>query len=371
MNPRSGAGSVERSIEQRLRAPSQNRAVAAERLAQRALDLVNIHSPSRGEAEIAAYVADAIALPRIYSSDDVLFVGADRPRVVLAGHVDTVPAQDNFPGRFEEDAVVGLGASDMKGGLAVMIELAQTLAESELDLAYLFFTREELAAGESPLPQFFEDCPEIAAADLVVMMEPTDNTIQAGCLGNLNARLVYSGVSAHSARPWLVDNAIHGAIRGLADLAALDPVDVEVEGLVFREVVSVVGIRGGIAQNVVPDRAEAEINYRYAPNRSPAEAEARLRELAGEAAVEDLANSPPAHVAADTPLVRRLRDAGDFALEPKQAWTPVAEFAARGLDAVNFGPGATRYAHRRDERVEVSELVRSYEALAHFAGGSV
>jgi succinyl-diaminopimelate desuccinylase len=132
-----------------------------------------------------------------------------------------------------------------------------------------------------------------------------------------------------------------------------------------------VGIRGGIAQNVVPDRAEAEINYRYAPNRSPADAEARLRELAGEAAVDDLVNSPPAHVAADTPLVNRLRAAGDFALEPKQAWTPVAEFAARGLDAVNFGPGATRYAHRRDERVEVSELVRSYEALARFAGGSV
>jgi succinyl-diaminopimelate desuccinylase len=354
--------------------------VSAERLAQRALDLVNIHSPSRGEAQIAAYVSDAISLPRIYATDDVLFAGrrrAGRPLVVLAGHLDTIPAQDNFPGRLEDGTVVGLGASDMKGGLAVMIELARMLAEPELepelelDLAYLFFTREELAAGESPLPQFFEESPEIAEAELVVMMEPTDNTIQAGCLGNLNARLVYTGVSAHSARPWLGDNAIHRAIRGLEELAALEPVDVDVDGLVFREVVSVVGLHGGIAQNVVPDRAEAEINYRYAPNRSPEAAEARLRELAGEAAVEHLVNSPPAHVAADTPLVRRLRAAGDFALEPKQAWTPVAEFAARGLDAVNFGPGATRYAHRRDERVEVTELVRSYEALARFAGGSV
>ncbi|MEP6978080.1 MAG: succinyl-diaminopimelate desuccinylase [Thermoleophilia bacterium] len=346
----------------------------AERLAQRALDLVNIHSPSRGEAEAMAYVADAIALPRIHATDDVLFAGhrrPGRPLVVLAGHLDTVPAQDNFPGKLEDGAVIGLGASDMKGGVAVMIELARTLAHSELDLAYLFFTREELAAGESALPRFFEDCPEIAGAELVVMMEPTDNTIQAGCLGNLNARLVYAGISAHSARPWLGDNAIHRAIRGLADLAALEPLDVEVAGLVFREVVSVVGIRGGIAQNVVPDRVEAEVNYRYAPDRSPADAEARLRELAGEAAVEDLANSPPAHVAADTPLVNRLRDAGDFALEPKQAWTPVAEFAARGLDAVNFGPGATRYAHRRDERVDVSALVLSYQALARFAGGSV
>ena len=346
----------------------------AERLAQRALDLVNIHSPSRGEAEIMAHVSDAIALPRIYASDDVLFVGqpgAGRQLIVLAGHLDTVPAQGNFPGRLEDGSVVGLGASDMKGGLAVMIELAQTLVEPELDLAYLLFTREELAAGDSPLPQFFEDCPEIAEAELVVMMEPTDNTIQAGCLGNLNARLVYTGVSAHSARPWLGDNAIHSAIRELAELAALEPVDVEVEGLVFREVVSVVGIHGGIAQNVVPDHAEADVNYRYAPNRSAAEAEARLRKLAGDATVEDLANSLPAHVAAHTPLVKRLRAAGNFALEPKQAWTPVAEFAARGLDAVNFGPGPTRYAHRRDERVEVAELVRSYEALAHFAGGSV
>ncbi|MDX6518078.1 MAG: succinyl-diaminopimelate desuccinylase [Gaiellaceae bacterium] len=346
----------------------------AERLAQRALELVNIHSPSRGEAEIAAYVADAIELPRVYANGDVLFAGrrrAGRPLVVLAGHLDTVPAQDNFPGRREDGVVVGLGASDMKGGLAVMIELARTLTEPELDLAYLLFTREELAAGESPLPQFFEDCPEIAEAELVVMMEPTDNTVQAGCLGNLNARLVYTGTSAHSARPWLGDNAIHRAIRGLAELAALQPLDVEVEGLVFREVVSVVGIRGGIAQNVVPDRAEAEVNYRYAPNRTTADAEKRLRELTGEAMLEDLANSPPAHVAADTPLVNRLRAAGNFALEAKQAWTPVAEFAARGLDAVNFGPGATRYAHRRDERVEVAELVRSYETLIRFAGGSV
>jgi len=360
--------------ERRLRARSQNRVVSAERLAQRALDLVNIHSPSRGEAEIAAYVSDAIELPRIYASEDVLFAGlrrSGRPLAVLAGHLDTVPAQDNFPGRLEDGVIVGLGASDMKSGLAVMIELAQTLTEPELDIAYLFFTREELAAGESPLPQFFDDCPEIGEAELVVMMEPTDNTIQAGCLGNLNARLIYTGVSAHSARPWLGDNAIHRAIRGLAELAALEPLDVEVDGLVFREVVSVVGIRGGIAQNVVPDRTVAELNYRYAPNRSPADAEARLRELAGDAVLEDLANSPAAHVAANTPLVNRLRASGDFALEPKQAWTPVAEFAARGLDAVNFGPGATRYAHRRDERVEVAELVRSYEALARFAGGSV
>jgi succinyl-diaminopimelate desuccinylase len=343
------------------------------RLAQRTLELVDIPSVSRNEAAIMAYVEGAVTLPRIHSSDDVLFAGErrGRPLVVLAGHVDTVPEQDNLPGRVEDGAVVGLGASDMKGGVAVMVELARSLRDTELDFAYLLFTREELAAGESPLPRFFDDCAEIAEADLVVMMEPTDNAIHAGCLGNLNARVVYEGVSGHSARPWLAENAIHRAVAGLATIAALEPLDVEVGGLVFREVASVVGISGGVAANVVPDRAEALVNFRYAPDRTPAEAEARLRELTGGARLEELANSPPARVATDSPLVRRLRAAGELALEPKQAWTPVAEFAARGLDAVNFGPGATRYAHRRDERVEVAELVRCYEALARFAGGTV
>jgi succinyl-diaminopimelate desuccinylase len=343
------------------------------RLAQRTLELVDIPSVSRNEAAAMAYVAEALPLERIYASDEVLFAGErrGRPLVVLAGHVDTVPEQDNLPGRLEDGAVVGLGASDMKGGVAVMLELARALRDTELDLAYLLFVREELAAGESPLPRFFDECDEIAEADLVVMMEPTDNAIHAGCLGNLNARLVFDGVSAHSARPWTGENAIHGAIRALATIAALEPLDVEVGGLVFREVASVVAVSGGIAANVVPDRAEAQVNFRYAPNRTPAEAEARLRDLAGDARLEDLANSPPARVATDSPLVQRLRAAGDLALEPKQAWTPVAEFAARDLDAVNFGPGATRYAHRRDERVDVAELVRCYEALARFAGGTV
>lgn len=343
------------------------------RLAQRTLELVDIPSASRNEAAVMAYVREALPLPRIHATEDVVFAGERRgqPFVVLAGHVDTVPEQDNLPGRIEDGAVIGLGASDMKGGVAVMVELARSLRDTDLDLAYLLFTREELAAGESPLPRFFDECPEVAEADLVVMMEPTDNAIHAGCLGNLNARVVFEGVSAHSARPWLGANAIHRAIAGLGKIATLEPVDVEVGGLVFREVASVVGISGGVAANVVPDRAEAVVNFRYAPNRTPAEAEARLRELTGGARLEDLANSPPARVATDSPLVRRLRAAGDLGLEPKQAWTPVAEFAARGLDAVNFGPGATKYAHRRDERVDVAELVRCYEALVRFAGGTV
>jgi succinyl-diaminopimelate desuccinylase len=352
----------------------QNPSVAAEMLAQRTLELVDIPSESRSEAEIAAYVRASVPLPTLYDDGDVILVGRRSPRrplVVLAGHLDTVPAQGNLPGRLADGVVHGLGASDMKAGLAVMIELARSLPETDVDVTYLFFVREELAAGESPLPTFFSRCAVVHEAELVVMLEPTDNEIHAGCLGNLNARIRFDGISAHSARPWLGRNAIHDAIAALAGVAALEPVDVEVDGLVFREVMSVVRIEGGIAQNVVPAEASVELNYRYAPNRTPEDAERRLRELVPQGEIVALANSPPAHVVVDTPLVRRLRDAGEFAIEPKQAWTPVAEFAAQGLDAVNLGPGATRYAHARDEQVAVAELLRTYQALSRFLGGSV
>jgi succinyl-diaminopimelate desuccinylase len=327
-------------------------------LALRALELVDIASPSRSEEAIIAHVRGLMPSPPAYDHDTVLFYPG---KVVLAGHYDTVPAQDNFPGRIDDGWVVGLGATDMKGGLAVMIELARAGAP----FGYLFFGREELPAGDSALPGFFER--HGLDADLVVMLEPTDNTIQAGCLGNLNAQLVFHGTSAHSARPWLGDNAIMRAVEALAPLARLEPHDVEIEGLVFREVLSVTQIDGGIATNVIPALAKATLNFRYAPDRSPEEAEARLRELVdGSGELELLGNSPPARVAAASPLVQQLREAGGFELEPKQAWTPVAEFSAQGLDAVNLGPGATRYAHAQDERVEIAALARTYEALSRF-----
>ena len=357
-----------------MQTSGQNPSVDAETLAARTLELVDIPSESRNEAELAHYVRRVVPLPVLHDDGDSILFGRRRagaPLVVLAGHLDTVPAQGNLPGRTEDGVVHGLGASDMKSGLAVMIELARAGIDGEVDVAYLFFTREELAAGESPLPAFFAGCEVVHEASLVVMLEPTDNELHAGCLGNVNATVRFDGVSAHSARPWLGRNAIHAAIRTLDAVAELEPLDVEVEGLVFREVVSVVRIAGGIAQNVVPAEATADLNYRYAPNRSPDEAERRLRKLVPGGELVSLANSPPAHVVVDTPLVRRLREAGGFVVRPKQAWTPVAEFAEQGLDAINLGPGATRYAHARDEQVEAAELLRTYEALARFLGGSV
>ncbi len=349
----------------------------ASSLAARALALVDIPSVSREEAAIAGYVASAMPDEPAYGDGESSFYArrTGKPLVVLAGHLDTVPAQDNLPGRIEDGCVVGLGASDMKGGLAVMIELARWAAEArpdlEVDLGFLFFPREELPPEESPLPALFESIPALGEAALAILLEPTDNAIHAGCLGNLNARLTFHGESAHSARPWSGVNAIELAVDGLCPLVGLEPRPVEIEGLVFREVLSLTRIAGGIADNVIPDRVEATLNFRYAPDRTPAEAEARMRELAG-TEVEILSNSPPGRVVAGTPLVERLRRAGDLAVEPKQAWTNVADFTSRGVDAVNLGPGATRYAHRRDERVEIAALERTFEALQRFAlAGSV
>ncbi|HST16208.1 MAG TPA: succinyl-diaminopimelate desuccinylase [Gaiellaceae bacterium] len=342
-------------------------------LAERTLALVDIPSVSRSEAAVTEYIRGALRLPIVLDDGESLIaaVRSGRPLVLLAGHTDTVPAQANLPGSLAHGAVVGLGASDMKGGLAVMLELANWAASAELayDVAVLFFPREELGPAENPLPGVFAAAPLVDEAALVVCLEPTDNTLQLGCLGNLTARVVFEGRAAHSARPWLGVNAVGVAFDGLRGVLSLEPRDVDLEGLLFREVLSVTEIHGGIASNVIPARVEATLNFRYAPDRTPDEAAARVRELVGRDA-EVLANSPAAHVPSlEAPLVAALRAAGGFEVEAKQAWTNVADFSARGLDAVNLGPGATRFAHTADEQVEVAELERTFSALQRFLSG--
>jgi succinyl-diaminopimelate desuccinylase len=338
-------------------------------IARRTLELVDIPSPSHDETQVYLYVKSAVPLPVVHDDGESLLYAkrSGKPLVLLAGHTDTVPAQGNIPGRIEGGRVHGLGSTDMKGGLAVMIELARWAEDADLgyDLGMLFFPREEVGPDQNPLPGLFEAAPAIDEAALVICLEPTDNTLQLGCLGNLNARVVFEGRAAHSARPWLGVNAVKLALEGLRDVLELEPRDVDVQGLTFREVLSVTQIHGGIASNVIPARVECTLNFRYAPDRTPESAEARVRELVGRD-VEIVQNSPAARVALDSPLVERLRGIGPFAVEPKQAWTNVADFAARGLDAVNFGPGATRYAHAADEQVEIAELERTYAALRRF-----
>jgi succinyl-diaminopimelate desuccinylase len=351
----------------------------ADRLAARTLELVDVPSESRDEAGLARHVLDVLrdgGADARDAGDTCVLAGVtsrrDRPLVLLAGHLDTVPAQGNRPGRREDGAVHGLGAADMKGAVAVMVELALggVGARASVDVGFVFFGREELPVVHSALTPLLDREPGLLTADAVIVMEPTANAIHAGCLGNVNATWTFPGTSGHSARPWLADNAIHRAAAGIDALAQIPAEPHEFDGLRFTQVVSVTRIEGGIADNVIPDRAVAHVNLRYAPGTSPEDAERMLRgwcEPYG--AVEITGNAPSAPVATGNALVQRLIATGDLAVEPKQAWTPVAEFAAAGVDAVNFGPGDPRYAHARDEQVAVDALVRSYETLERFACG--
>ena len=353
----------------------------AARLAAETLALVDIASESRDEAAILDVIRDRLtAVSRLrvaFDEDAVLLALPERrdgiPLVLLAGHVDTVPlAGARRPGLLEGDIVQGRGAADMKGALAVMLQLAEDGAASDdIDLGYLFFGREEIPITESALLPAFDRCPELRETALAIVMEPTANHLEVGCNGNLNAVVTVRGRAAHSARPWLGANAIHAAIDALGPIADLPVRDVEIDGLTFREVISVTTIDGGVAGNIVPDRVRAHVNMRYAPSHTPAEAEARLRELLAHprVEVEVLGNGPPGPVCLDNPLVTRLRRAGDLSVGPKQAWTPVAEFGMVGVDAVNLGPGDPRYAHTDDEQVSGTMLAGAHAIVSAFLAG--
>jgi succinyl-diaminopimelate desuccinylase len=347
----------------------------AERLAARTLEIVDVPSESRDEAALAAHVLGVLRAGGVDArdaGDTCTLAGTtargERPLVLLAGHLDTVPAQGNRPGRRDGEAVHGLGAADMKGAVAVMVELALAAPAANVDLGYVFFGREELPFNDSALTPLLEREPGLRAADVAIVMEPTSNAIHAGCLGNINATWTFHGRSGHSARPWLADNAIHRAAAGIHALAQLEPIPRDFDGLRFTEVASVTQIAGGIANNVIPAEAAAHVNYRYAPGRSAQEAEAWLRALCepyGTLSID--ANAPSAPVATANPLVQRLVATGDLEIAPKQAWTPVAELAAAGVDAVNFGPGDPAHAHTREELVRIDALVRAYETIEAFA----
>jgi len=353
----------------------------AERLARRTLELVDIPSESRSEDAIREHVLTLVPATLVadYAGDEAFFFvpmeRRDVPLVVLAGHYDTVPAQGNLPGEIRGGAVHGLGASDMKGGLAVALELVRDLIAREpgpYDVGLVLFGREELPADQNPLPALFGGSSAISDTALAIVLEPTDGRIQAGCLGNVVARLVFHGRSGHSARPWLADSAIERAVGGLPTLLGVAPRIALIDGLEFKEVVSVTRLESGIADNVIPGEATATLNLRYPPDRTPEEAEAYLRSLVPDGATLEISsNAAPARVVTDSALVRMLGAASGVAIEPKQAWTNVADFTANGIDAVNFGPGHTAYAHRQDELVEIDALVQAYDTLERFLSGAI
>jgi succinyl-diaminopimelate desuccinylase len=363
-------------------------AAAHARVEALTLALCAIPSVTGDEAACAAWVEDALAptgltLSRVGAT--VLARGPDRgrPLILLVGHTDTVPPAGSKSGpgvmeapRREGSRIVGLGASDMKGGLAVMLALAERLdfAALPVDVGMVFYDREEGPWAESGLGPTLDAAPWLTTAALAFCLEPSDNEVQVGCLGTLHAKITFLGRAAHSARPWQGDNAIHAAGGLLVALGGLAPVDVWCGDHLFREVKSATLASGGRARNVIPDRFEVNVNFRFAPGRSVADAEAEIRALVAgslpagatppEIAITERA--PSGRVVTGNPHLQRFLAQTGNAVTAKQAWTDVARLSEVGVDAVNFGPGCSAQAHQAGEYAEVALLHTAYDQLAHF-----
>jgi len=325
--------------------------------------LVDIPSVTGEEADLRDEIAGRLEGMPQQAIGESLVVGEPRQgAVMLAGHLDTVPLQGDVGARVEGDRVHGLGATDMKGGLAVMIHLIEALGPEKVTC--VFYAGEEGPLGGNQLAVVLDDAPWLRKATAAVVLEPTDRAIEAGCQGVINADVVFTGRPAHSARPWLGENAITKAGEFLALLGTLEPESHVVNGLEFLEVMSVTAAHGGVARNVIPAEFMMNINYRFAPDRSNDAAVARLHQvcaLADRIEVTDIA--PAGSVAVDHPLFRALIESTGAPLRAKQGWTDVAQLSSAGLPAVNFGPGEPSLAHKPGESVRVSDLDWAYESL--------
>lgn len=290
-------------------------------------------------------------------------LGRDR-RVVIAGHLDTVPVNDNLPSRLDADGILwGRGTADMKAGCAILLTLAAELVEPAFDVTWVWYDNEEVEASLNGLGRIARTRPDLLAADFAILAEPTDAEIEGGCNGTLRVEVRTRGRRSHSARSWAGDNAIHAAAPILALLGGYEAREIEVEGLVYREGLNAVGISGGIAGNVIPDECVVVVNYRFAPDKSGAEAEVYVRELfAGyEVTLTDLAEG--ARPGLDDPLATRFVAAIGSEARPKYGWTDVARFSALGIPAVNYGPGDPGVAHADDERVPIEQIERCEAGL--------
>ncbi len=289
-------------------------------------------------------------------------------RVVVAGHTDTVPPDGNEAPRIEGDVLWGVGAADMKGGVATILHLARTVADPAVDVTWVLYAREEVAAADSGLQEIIDARPDLLVGDVAVLGEPTDGAIEAGCQGTMRVEVTLLGARAHTARPWMGRNAVH-RLGGL--LTALDAYEGRrpvLDGCEFREAMQAVRVEGGVAGNVVPDRAVVAINHRFAPDRSGAEAEAHLRSvlaphLEDGDVVEVVDVAEGAAPGLDHPLLAALVARNDLQVRAKLGWTDLARFAAMGIPAVNFGPGDPTIAHHRDEHLERASLEHVHAAL--------
>ena len=342
--------------------------------------ICDIPSVSGGEARLADEIETAV---RAYPHLEVVRHGntvvartdlGRAQRVVIAGHIDTVPINDNVPTReIEIDGVPylwGRGTVDMKAGVAVQLKLAAELTSPSVDITWMWYDNEEVDAALNGLNLLAQARPDLFEADFAILGEPSDGRVEGGCNGTLRAVVRVRGVRAHSARSWIGENAIHAAAPILSRLAEYRAREVTVEGLGYREGLNAVSIRGGVAGNVIPDLCEVDVNYRFAPNKSVADAEAHVRGVFAGFEVEIVDAAGGARPGLDAPIAQQFLAAVGGEAHAKYGWTDVARFSAMGVPAVNYGPGDPHLAHHDEERVPVSQIEDVERGLRAWLSGS-
>lgn len=337
-------------------------------------DLVDIESVSGNEREIADAVEAAL---RAFDHLEVQRFGhtvvarthqGHDERVVIAGHIDTVPLNVNLPARRDATNLHGLGSCDMKGGVAVALRLAATMPVTNRDVTYLFYECEEIEAERNGLQLLSQSNPDLLRADFAILMEPSNAVVEAGCQGTLRVDVRIPGERAHSARSWTGVNAIHGAADVLARLNAYEPRRPVIDGLEYREGLNAVFISGGVAGNVLPDECVVSVNFRFAPDRSVEEAYAHMREIFDGFELELSDCAPAAMPGLSVPAAAAFIEAVGGTANPKFGWTDVARFSALGVPAVNFGPGDPHLAHKKDEFVPLEHIARVERQLRTWLG---
>ena len=353
--------------------PALDLSASSVELTRQLCDIESVSGNERGIADAIEAALGGLAHLELTRDGDAIVartnLGRDR-RVVIAGHIDTVPVNNNLPVREEDGYLVGRGTVDMKGGVAVALRLAAELVAPPVDVTWIWYDHEEVDSALNGLGRLAASRPDLLAGDFAILGEPTSAIIEGGCNGTARADVTLHGVRAHSARAWVGHNAIHDAAAVLSILAGYVPAEVEVDGLVYREGLNAVGITGGVAGNVIPDEAVVSVNYRFAPSRSADDAIAHLREVfAGfDLEITDIAEG--ARPGLDAPLAQDFLAAVGGVASPKYGWTDVARFSALGIPAVNYGPGDPLKAHADDERVAVEEILECERGLRAWLTGS-
>ncbi len=331
--------------------------------------IVDIESVSLNEKHIADLVeAELRGLSHLKVERDGHTIvartelGLDQ-RVVIAGHLDTVPVNGNLPSRLEGDELWGLGSCDMKGGVAVALRLAQTVTGPTRDITFIFYDGEEIAHEFNGLGRLARERPELLAGDFAILMEPSDAGIEAGCQGTIRADIITRGERAHSARSWMGSNAIHAASPILQRLVGYASRWAEIDGLTYREGLNAVAINGGVAGNVIPDECRVTVNYRFAPDLDEDQAVDHLRSVFEGFELEVTDSAPGALPGLTVEAAAAFVTAIGGEPKPKFGWTDVAQFTQLGIPAVNYGPGDPILAHKADERVPVAQLIEVEEKL--------